>query len=112
MPIADLQRQAFTASGAFNSQVNAVVTEQALYKNELWHQQGKLDTATRERLAKVVQHPSSYGFPSAIVNSNGWNISYDTWASDPAGADGAILSAIGVLWELLTGIEEPVAPQP
>jgi hypothetical protein len=112
MPAEALVRDGFNRSPTFNEQVNGIVVEQALYKNALWTQQGKLDPTTRDALGRVARNPSGYGFVSAIVNLNNFALKYDEWAAAPDSKKQAIEGYISDVWLLLTNIDEPPAPPP
>jgi len=110
MSISLLQRNAFTTSEGFVDQVNGIVAKTAIYRTGAW--EANMDDNTRSLLAQVAKSPESYSFPSVIVTDNNWNMTYDAWADDPPGADTEIETKVQAHWLLLTGIKEPVAPEP
>ena len=112
MSINTFQRSAFANSAEFMAQVSGIVVEQALYKNDIWTQEGRLDDNTRAQLGQVARQPNSYGFHTTIVNDNTWTLGYDAWATDPPGATADIQGRVQKYWLMLTGIKEPVAPPP
>lgn len=105
MSINTLQREAFTLSPTFNSQVNGVVVEEAEYRAQFLDPQHPSAPALRQTYANVIRQPAGYGFVPALVAMNTWEIGYDAWALDPDAAKPAIQSAVQVLWTLLTGLE-------
>jgi len=109
-----LQRNAFVTSADFLAQVNGVVSRTAIYRVGAWAEPPKppLDDTIMNALANVARSPQNYGFPSVIVTDNNWNMTYDVWAADPPGADAEIESKVQAHWLMLTGIKEPVAPEP
>lgn len=109
MSISALQRDAFIKSDNFNEQVNGVLAKTAIYRAGAWV---GLDDMAVQSLANVARSPASYGFTSVIVTDNNWSLTYDAWAADPAAADGEIESKVQTHWLMLTGIKEPVAPEP
>lgn len=109
MTIGPLIQQAFIGSLDFNGQVSSILVRQAVYKNETMPD---LSDGSRDLIRRVVQNPASFGFASTMIAKNTWNISYDTWATDPAAQDGAIQAQIDALWDLLVGplVNEPPPP--
>jgi ABC-type phosphate transport system substrate-binding protein len=112
MAVSLLQRNAFVTSDDFNDQVNGIVSKTAIYRTGIWTDAGNMDDNTRNLLAQVARSPESYGFTSVIVTDNNWNMTYDAWATDPPGADDDIESKVQAHWLLLTGIKEPMPPEP
>jgi hypothetical protein len=103
MAVSSLQREAFRLSPEFNQQVDGVVQQQALYQAEQLDPEDPNTPLTRDRMASVVRSPQTYGFTPAVVADAGWVITYDAWAADPAGAEGAILAGVQKVWPLLVG---------
>ena len=99
-------RDAFVASREFNDQVNFVMVREMLYKVG---DPSSLVEPQRSLVASISRSPSTYGFPSTIVNDNAWDVGYDTWASDPEAQDGTIASACTKYFTMLTGM---VLPEP
>ena len=110
MTIGLLQRNAFITSIDFQNQVDGIVAKTAIYRTGAW--EANMDDNTRSLLAQVARSPQSYGFTSVIVTDNNWALTYDAWAADPPGADGEIESKVQAHWLLLTGIKEPMPPEP
>jgi len=109
MAISSLLRDAFITSVNFQNQVNGIVSKQALHMADSWTY---IDAGTRNMLAQAARTPQSYGFTGVIVNDNNWSLTYDAWANDPPGANGVIETFVNTHWLLLTGIVEPVPPEP
>ena len=109
MALRSLQIAAFVSSPDFNTQVNNVVAKTAIYRSSAW---ANLDDNTRNALGQAAKSPASYGFTPVIVTDNNWMMTYDDWAADPPGADVVIESFVQTHWLLLTGIKEPVEPEP
>lgn len=109
MAISFLQQQGLGDAPDFNAQTNAIVQQEALYKAN--NVEG-LDSYQLNILATVARSPATYGFAPIILADTAWSLTYDAWASDVAGAEGAIRSAVGVWFEFLTGYVPPAAPAP
>jgi hypothetical protein len=107
MAITFLQQQALGSAPDFNAQTNAIVQEEALYKTN----DPTLDTERQNILMSVVRSPATYGFVTTMLADSAWSLTYDAWASDVAGAEGAIRASIGVWFNLLTGFT-PMPPPP
>jgi hypothetical protein len=103
MSINMLQRAALTTSPNFSDQVNGIVRQEALYKGEQVTGDDEAAQAKRERLTQVVRDPAAFGFVVSIVADAAWNMTYDAWANDPPGADGAIMATVQKFWPLLVG---------
>jgi len=107
--ISMLQQSAFNKSTEFVEQVNTYVKRLATSYNNTWT---PLDDATRSNLAQVAKSPESYSFPSVIMSDEEWFVTYDPWAANPAQWDEQISIYVEKYWLMLTGIKEPVPPEP
>jgi hypothetical protein len=106
--ISFLIQQGLGNSVDFNAQVNAVVQQEALYKA---NNDPALDANQQYLLATVVRSPATYGFTTTMLADSAWSLTYDAWANDVAGAEGAIRASVGVWFEFLTGyVPTPSAP--
>lgn len=110
MAINQLQREAFLAAPGFVSQVNGVVTQEAMYKAETW---ANLTPEHKRQLAHIAKFPWEYGFVSTIISAEAWNSGYDVWAANPGSLRPDIASAVGHWWEFCTGMvnAEPAPPE-
>lgn len=108
MPISFLQQQALGSAPDFNAQTNAIVQEEALYKTN----DPALDAERLNILATVARSPATYGFVTTMLADSAWSLTYDAWAADVAGAEGAIRAAIGKWFNLLTGFTPMPEPEP
>jgi hypothetical protein len=100
MGISVLQREALGRASQFVEQVNGIVVQQALYQFE---QNPDMEEIERQALNQVVRVPSNYGFVQTILCDAGWTLTYDQWAADPPGSEGAILAGVQKAWPLLVG---------
>ena len=109
MSISFLQQAALSTSPDFNAQANAIVQSEALYKAN--NTEG-LDATQQNILATVVRSPATYGFVTTMLADSAWSLTYDAWASDVAGAEGAIRASVNVWFDFLTGYVPPVVVEP
>jgi hypothetical protein len=109
MAISFLQQSGLGDAPDFNAQTNAIVKQEALYKAN--NTEG-LDASQQNILATVARSPATYGFVTIILADTAWSLTYDAWASDVAGAEGAIRASVGVWFDFLTGYVPPVVVEP
>ena len=100
MAVSVLQREALARTEQFVQQVNGTAVTQALYKYETIQ---NLSDGEKQQLTQVPRSPQSYGFVQTILCDAAWAITYDVWAADPSGQDGAILAAVDKVWTMLVG---------
>ena len=109
MSISFIQQEALATNPDFKAQVDALVMQQALYKNDTMPD---LDLQYRNILAQVTRTPDSYGFAKTIIAANTWNTTFDVWAADPKAAEGDITAAVDHNFNFLTGFNPPPPPEP
>lgn len=81
--------------------------EEALYKTN----DATLDAEQQNILVTVARSPATYGFVTAMLADSAWALTYDAWASDVVGAEGAIRASVNKWFSLLTGFTPPAPPE-